>query len=127
MHLIARLLVHLFYIAEPGPKSRRHGQEKIGSIDTHKAFVQGLANFASGPGECPLCRVKIMNVQTHHCCGIFQLAAMTAHVFQPANFPMMPCLKHPALTAGTDQVPDDMPSPAPAAKQPRGTMDLTDP
>lgn len=102
---------------------RDQHQEKFGPANIHMKFVQDLANFGSGRGECQFCRVKIMNVQIYHCCVIFQFAAMIGHIFQPANYPVMPCLKrpwHPAMTTGIDVVPNDVPLPVPAAKKPAG-------
>lgn len=101
-------------------------QEKIGPANIHMAFVQGLVNFGSGRGQCPLYRTKTINVWIHHCCVVFQLAAMTNHMFQPTNFPIMPCMKrawHPSMAS---DVPDDIPLPAPAAKKRRRTLDLTE-
>ena len=107
---------------------RDQHQEKIRPTNTHLDMVRGFANFGSGRGECPLCCTRILNVHTHQCSVVFQLAAMTAHVFDPAHFPVMPCMKrawYPALASGTDELPDEAPDPAPATKKLRGPMDLT--
>ena len=107
---------------------RDQHQEKIGPANTHLDMVRGMANFGSGRAECPLCYTKSFNVQTHFCSVIFQLAAMTAHVFDPAHFPVMPCMKrawYPAIASDTDQLPNEAPSPTSATKKLRGPMDLT--
>lgn len=104
--------------------SRDQHQEKIGPTNTHMTFV----NFGSGRSECPLSCTKSFTIQTHHCNVVFQFAAMTAHVFEssrfpvmPSRFPVMPCMKrvwHPAMASGTDQIPEEVPLPAPTAKKP---------
>ena len=107
---------------------RDHHQEKIKPTKTHWEMVRGFANFGSGRGECPLCCTRTLNVHTHQCSVVYQLAAMTAHVFDPAHFPVMPCMKrawYPSSTSGTDQVPDEAPDPGPTIKKLRGPMDLT--
>ena len=107
---------------------RDHHQEKIKPTNTHLEMVRGFANFGSGRGECPLCCTRTLNVHTHQCSVVYQLAAMTAHVFDPAHFPVMPCMKrawYPSSTSGTDQVPDEAPDPGPTIKKLRGPMDLT--
>ena len=109
---------------------RDQHQEKFGPVNTPTSFVQRLANFGSGRGQCPLCRTQTMNTQTHHCCAVFQLATMIGHVFQPANFAVMPCMKrawHPSMASGTDHVPDEVLFLEPVTKKPRGTFDLTEP
>ena len=55
----------------------------------HQDFIHGLANFGLGREECPMCRIKIQNVQKHQCCVVYQLAAMTGHIFQPEYFPII--------------------------------------
>ena len=64
---------------------RDQHQEKHGPTNTHMKFVQDLANFGSGRGECQLRRVKTMNVQTHTCCVLFQLAAMSCDAMPQAS------------------------------------------
>ena len=99
------------------PDLLRHAQ-------MHQDFIHGLANFESGRGECPRCRIKIPNVQKHQCCVVYQLAAMTGHIFQPENFPTMPCMKRPWYRSGgpgNDLPPDEAPTPAP--QKPRHTAE----
>ena len=88
----------------------------------HQYFVHGLANFGSGRGECPMCRIKTQNVQKHQCCAVYQLAAMTGYIFQPEHFPTMPYMMRPwhrSVQPGDDQLPDEAPTPTPAPKKQR--------
>ena len=99
---------------------RDNYQDLFRHVNVHQDFIKGLASFGSGRGECPLCRIKTFNVQQYHCCVIFQLAAMTGHIYQPANFPIMPCMKHawyPSAGPGIEDIPDEAPLPAPAFKK----------
>ena len=98
------------------------------STNTHLEMVRGFANFGSGRDECPFYCTRTLNVHTHQCNVIYQLAAITTHVFDPTHFPVMPRMKrawYPSSTSGIDPLPDEAPDPAPAIKKLRGPMDLT--
>ena len=114
-HVQVHAKAMLRHYRDSHPDLLRHAQ-------MHQDFIHGLANFGSGRGECPMCRIKTQNVQKHQCCVVYQLAAMTGHIFQPEHFPTMPCMMRPwyrTAQPGDDHLPDEAPTPAPAPKKPR--------
>lgn len=96
---------------------------KIWTCQYKYCICSGFGNFWIRRGECPLYRMKFMNIQIYHYLVVFQLSIMIGYIFQPTKFPIMPCMKrtwHPAMATDIDQIPDEIPLPAPATKKSLG-------
>ena len=82
----ARIMIQHYIDAYP---------EFVAPTKRQSSFVNELSNLVSGKGQCPMGRCKSLNIQTHTCVIIFQLAAILGHFMQPEHFPIMPLRNRP--------------------------------
>ena len=72
---------------------RDHHQEKIGPTNTTWKWSEDLPTSDQAEGNPRSVAPEHSMSTPHQCSVVYQLAAMTAHVFDPAHFPVIPCMK----------------------------------
>ena len=68
-------------------------QEKIGPTNTTWKWSEDLPTSDQAEGNPRSVAPEHSMSTPHQCSEVYQLAAMTAHVFDPAHFPVIPCMK----------------------------------